>query len=66
MYSRKHILISSFSSYRLEVFGKRALRILGLKIDEVTGGWRKLRNEEAHNAFSSANNIRMMKSRRKR
>jgi hypothetical protein len=28
-------------------------RILGLKRDEVTGGWRKLHNEELHNLYSS-------------
>jgi hypothetical protein len=30
----------------------------------VTGGWRKLHNEELHNLFSSPNIIRMAKSRR--
>jgi hypothetical protein len=34
--------------------------------DEVTGGWRKLHNEELHNLYSSPNIIRMMKSRRMR
>jgi hypothetical protein len=29
------------------------LRIFGLKRDEVTGGWRKLHNEELHNLYSS-------------
>jgi hypothetical protein len=41
-------------------------RILGLKKDEVTGGWRKLRKEELHNLYSSPNIIRMMKSWRTR
>jgi hypothetical protein len=32
--------------HRLRVFEKRALRrIFGLKMEEVTGGWRKLHNE---------------------
>jgi hypothetical protein len=32
------------------VFENRALRrIFGQKGDEVTGGWRKLNNEELHN-----------------
>jgi hypothetical protein len=36
--------------YRLRVFEKRVLRrIFGSKRGEVTGGWRKLRNEELHN-----------------
>jgi hypothetical protein len=34
--------------------------------DEVTGGSRKLHNEELHNLYSSTNIIRMMKSRRMR
>jgi hypothetical protein len=37
-----------------------------VKRDEVTGGWRKLHNEELHNLYSSQGNIRMIKSRRKR
>jgi hypothetical protein len=32
----------------------------------VTGGWRKLRNEELHNLYSSPNIIRMIKSKRMR
>jgi hypothetical protein len=47
------------------VFEKRVLRrIFGPKRDEVTGGWRKLHNEELHNLYSSPNIIRMIKSRR--
>jgi hypothetical protein len=41
-------------------------RIFGPKRDEVTGGWRKLHNEELHNFYSSPNIIRMIKSRRMR
>jgi hypothetical protein len=32
----------------------------------VTGGWRKLHNEELHNLYSSPSIIRMIKSRRMR
>jgi hypothetical protein len=32
----------------------------------VTGGWRKLHDEELHNLYSSPNIIRMIKSRRTR
>jgi hypothetical protein len=39
-------------------------RILGPWRDEVTGGWRKLHNEELHSLYSSANIIRVIKSRR--
>jgi hypothetical protein len=49
------------------VFENRVLRrIFGLKRDKVTGGWRKLHNEELHNSSSSPNLIRMIKSRRMR
>jgi hypothetical protein len=35
------------------VFENRVLRrIFGLSRDEVTGGWRKLHNEELHNLYS--------------
>jgi hypothetical protein len=49
------------------VFENRVLRIIfGPKRDEVTGGWRKLHNEELHNLYSSPSIIRMIKSRRMR
>jgi hypothetical protein len=38
--------------------------IFGPKRDEVTGGWRKLHNEELHNLYPSPSIIRMIKSRR--
>jgi hypothetical protein len=41
-------------------------RIFGPKRDEVTGGWRKLHNEELHNLYSSPSIIRTIKSRRMR
>jgi hypothetical protein len=41
-------------------------RIFGTKRDEVTGGRRKLYNEERHNLYSSPSIIRMIKSRRMR
>jgi hypothetical protein len=44
------------------VFENEVLRrIFGPKRDEVTGGWRKLHNEELHNLYSSPCIIRMMK-----
>jgi hypothetical protein len=53
--------------HRLRVFENRVLlRIFGPKRDEVTGGWRKLHNEELLNLHSSPNTIRMINSRRMR
>jgi hypothetical protein len=37
-------------------------RIFGPKRDGVTGGWRKLHNEELHNLYSSPSIIRIIKS----
>jgi hypothetical protein len=49
------------------VFENRVLRrIFGPKRDGVTGGWRKLYNEELHNLYSSPSIIRIIKSRRMR
>jgi hypothetical protein len=46
--------------HRLKVFENRVLRgIFGPKRDEVTGGWRKLHNEEIHNLYSSPSIIRI-------
>jgi hypothetical protein len=39
-------------------------RIFGPERDQVTGGWRKLHNEELRNMYSSPNIIRMIKSRK--
>jgi hypothetical protein len=41
-------------------------RIFGPKRVKMTGGWRKLHNEELHNLYSSPNIIRMIKSKRMR
>jgi hypothetical protein len=47
------------------VFENRVLRrIFGPKRDEVTGGWRKLHNEELRDLYSSPSIIGMMKSRK--
>jgi hypothetical protein len=49
------------------VFENRVLRrIFGPKRDEVTGGWRKLDNEELHDLYSSPSIIRVSKERRMR
>jgi hypothetical protein len=41
------------------VFGDKVLRIFRPKREEVTGGWRKLHNEELHNLYSSPNDDQM-------
>jgi hypothetical protein len=53
--------------HRLRVFENRVLRrIFGPKRDEVTGGWRKLHNEELRDLYSSPSIIRIIKSMRMR
>jgi hypothetical protein len=60
-------LVSDIKEHRLRVFENRLLRrILGPKRDAVTGGWRKLHNEELRNVYSSPSTIRMIKARRMR
>jgi hypothetical protein len=49
------------------VFENRVLRrIFGAKWDEVTREWRKLRNEEVRDMYSTPSIIRIIKSRRLR
>jgi hypothetical protein len=49
------------------VFENRELRrIFGPKREEVTGGWRKLHNEELHRLCFSPSIIRVIKARRMR
>jgi hypothetical protein len=53
--------------HKLKVFDNRVLRrIFEPKRDGVTGGWRKLHNEELHYVYSSSSKIRMIMSRRMR
>jgi hypothetical protein len=48
--------------HKLRVFENRVLRrIFGPKRDGVTGGWRKLHNEELHDLYSSPSIIRIKK-----
>jgi hypothetical protein len=58
-------LVSDIKGGTLTVFENKVLRsIFRPKRDEVTGGWRKLHNEELHNLYSTPSIIRMIKSRR--
>jgi hypothetical protein len=51
--------------HTLRAFENRVLRrTFGPERDEVTGGWRKLHNEERHNLYSSPCIVRMFKQRR--
>jgi hypothetical protein len=53
--------------HKLRVFENRVLRrIFGPKGYGMTGGWRKLHNEELHNLYSSPSIIGIIKSRRMR
>jgi hypothetical protein len=53
--------------HRLRVFENRVLRrIFGPKRDEVTGGGRKLHNEELQGLYSSPSIVRVIKARRMR
>jgi hypothetical protein len=53
--------------HRLRVFENRVLsRIFGPKRGEMTGGWRKLHNEELHGLYSSPSIVRVIKARRMR
>jgi hypothetical protein len=63
------IFYSSYKSeeHSLRVFENRVLRrIFGPKRDEVTGGFRKLHDEELQNLYCSPSIIRMIKSKRMR
>jgi hypothetical protein len=53
--------------HRLRVFENKVLRrIFGPKRDEVSGGWRKLHNEELRDLYSTQSIIRIIKPRRMR
>jgi hypothetical protein len=48
--------------HRLKMFENRVLRrIFGPKREEVSGGWRRLHNEELHNLYTSLNIIKVIR-----
>ena len=53
------------TEHKLREFKNCVLReIFGSKIEEVTGYWRELRNEELHALYSSPNIVRLVRLRR--
>jgi hypothetical protein len=67
LYGSETLSLTLREEHRLRVFENRVLRrIFGPKSYEVTGGWRKLHNEELHGLYSSPSIVRMIKARRMR
>jgi hypothetical protein len=67
LYGCETLSLTLREKHRLRVFENRVLRrIFGSKRDEVTGGWRKLHNEELHGLYSSPSIVRVIKARRMR
>jgi hypothetical protein len=62
------VVLYGCETWSLTVWEEHKLRVLrrifGPKRDGVTGGWKKLHNEELHNLYSSPSIIRTIKSRR--
>jgi hypothetical protein len=66
LYGYETLSLTLKEEHRLRLFENRVLRIFGPRRGEVTGGWRKLHNEELHKLYSSSSIIRKIKSRRMR
>jgi hypothetical protein len=62
LYGCETLSLTLREEHTLRVFENRVLRrIFGPKRDEVTGGWKKLHNEELHSLYSSPSIIRVIK-----
>jgi hypothetical protein len=67
LYGCKTWSLTLREEHRWRVFENRVLgRISGPKRDEVTGGWRKLHNEELHGLYSLPSIVMVIKARRMR
>jgi hypothetical protein len=67
LYGCETLSLTLREEHRLRVFENRVLRrTFGPNRDEVTGGWRKLHNEELHGLYSSPSIVRVIKARRMR
>jgi hypothetical protein len=64
------VVLYGCETWSLALREERRLRVLrrifGPRRDKVTGGWRKLQNEELHNLYSLPSTFRMITSRRMR
>jgi hypothetical protein len=66
LYGRETWSLTVREKHKLKVFKNRVLRRIFGPRNGVTGGWRKLHNEELHDLYSSPSIIRIIKSRRMR
>jgi hypothetical protein len=67
LYGCETLSLTLREEHSSRVFENRVLRrIFGPKKDEVTGGWRKLHNEELHGLYSSPSIVRVIKTKRAR
>jgi hypothetical protein len=67
LYGCETWLLTLREERRLRVFENRVLRrIFGFKLDEITGKWRKLHNEELNDLYSTPIIVWVIKSRRMR
>jgi hypothetical protein len=65
LYGCETLSVTLREKHRLRVFENRVLRrIFRPSRDEVTGGWRKLHNEELYGLYFSPSIVRVIKARR--